>query len=257
MSYLEKLSLYLRLRITDRNKVIDGTDIQHDILDYMPLLHSFTFYICTYVNTVGLSYKLSNEAIQQTLTHIGQQHANSMVNYILRDTAACSIFSLPFEFVCLKDLGNEFPDIVFNYVMSLYVKDINPFKHEFFVRIARSFPLLQYLSIFNRKPMVLHDVNAFSSGNCQLYSTIEYPHLKRLDVRLVHWTYVEQFLNETKTKMPCLTELGVITHNLKFVTKSFTREETRRNCSKVKELVTLGSSVFLLNSRPYFPSLWK
>ncbi|CAF5147511.1 unnamed protein product, partial [Rotaria sp. Silwood1] len=73
MSYLEKLTLYLPIK--DRNRVIDGTYVQRDILDYMSLLHSFTFYICTYVETVDLSYKLTSEDIQQTLTGIGQQHA--------------------------------------------------------------------------------------------------------------------------------------------------------------------------------------
>ena len=255
MSYLEKLSLYLRIK--GRNRVIDGTDVQHDILDYMPQLHSFTFYICTHVDAVGLSYKLSSEDIQQTLTNIGQQHVSSMVNYIHRNLAACSIFSLPFQFDYLQDLGNNFPDIVFSYVTCLYVEDINPFKHEFFIRIARSFPLLKYLGIFNEKPPVLHDVMPFSSDNCQLYSTIEYPHLSRLDVRRAHWAYVEQFLNETKTKIPCLTELRVMVSHLKCVTKDFTREETRRNCVKVKELVTIGPLRYSLGFYRYFPSLRK
>jgi hypothetical protein len=217
----------------------------------------FTFYICTHVDTVGLSYKLSSEDIQQTLTNIGQQHVSSMLNYIHRGTAVCSIFSLPFQFDFLQDLGNKFPDIVFSYVTYLYVKDINPFKHEFFIRIARSFPLLKYLTIFNAKPPVLHDVMPFSSDNCQLYSTIEYPYLRRLDVRLAHRAYVEQFLNEIKTKIPCLTELGVRFSHIKFVTKNFKREETRRNCVKVKELVTMEALVYSEDFCLYFPSLWK
>jgi hypothetical protein len=253
MSYLEKLNLYLR--ITGRNKVIDGTDVQHDILDYMPQLHSLTFYISTHVDIVGLSYKLSSEDIQKTLTNIGQQHVSSMLNYIHRDLAACSIFSLPFEFDHLRDLGNKFPDIVFSCVTYLYVKDINPFKHEFFIRIARSFPLLKYLGISNTKPPALHDVMPFPFDNCQLYSTIEYPHLSRLDVRLAHRAYVEQFLNERKTKMPCLTELGVMVCHLKFVTNNFKRLETRRNCVKVKKLVTIGPLVYSLDFFLHFPSL--
>jgi hypothetical protein len=80
MSNLEKLTL--NISIEGRNRVIDGTYVQHDILDYMPQLHSFTFYICTYVKMVDLSYKLSSEDIQQTLTNIGLQHVISMVNYV-------------------------------------------------------------------------------------------------------------------------------------------------------------------------------
>ncbi|CAF1504685.1 unnamed protein product, partial [Rotaria sordida] len=76
MSNLEKLTLNIAVR--RRNRVIDGTDIQHDIFDCMPQLHSFTFCICAYVEIVDLSYKLTSEDIQQTLTDIGQQHAVSM-----------------------------------------------------------------------------------------------------------------------------------------------------------------------------------
>ncbi|CAF4230932.1 unnamed protein product, partial [Rotaria sordida] len=108
------------------NRVIDGTYVQHDILDYMLELHSFTFYICTYVETIDLSYKLSSEDIQQTLTNIGQQHA--------------------------INLGNKFPNIVFSYVTHLLVQDTDPFEHEFFMRIARSFPLLKHLRIINVEP---------------------------------------------------------------------------------------------------------
>ena len=254
MSNLEKLTLYLPIK--GRNTVIDGTYVQHDILDYMPQLHSFTFYICTYVETVDLSYKLSSEDIQQTLTNIGQQHVTSIVNYIQDGIAACSIFSLPFEFDYLEDLGNKFPNIVFSYVTYLLVEDTNPFKHEFFIRIARSFPLLKYLRIFNRESQVLDGLMTFSSDNCQLHSIIEYPHLTRLDVRYAHRDYVEQFLNETKAFIPCLTEFEVSAHHLKAVTKNFTRKETRRNCAKVKRIDALGSLIYSEDLFLYFPSLY-
>jgi hypothetical protein len=255
MSNLEKLTLYLPIK--GRNTVIDDTYVQHDILDYMPQLHSFTFYICTYVKTVDLSYKLSSEDIQQTLTNIGQQHVTSIVNYIQGGIAACSIFSLPFEFDYLKHLGNKFPNIVFTYVTFLLVEDTDPFKHEFFIRIARSFPLLKYLRIFNIESQVLDGLMTFSSDNCQLHSIIEYPHLTILDVKYAHRDYVEQFLNETKAFVPCLTEFGVCVYNLKAVTKDFTREETRRNCAKVKKLIVREPLVYSKDFWFYFPSLYK
>ncbi|CAM4824327.1 unnamed protein product [Rotaria magnacalcarata] len=196
MSNLEKLTL--NISIKDRNSVIDGTYVQHDIFDCMPQLHSFTFYICTSVETVDLSYKLSSEDIQQTLTNIGLQDVTSIVNYVCDSRVACSIFSLPFQFDYLKDLGNKFPNIVFSYVKYLHVKDNDPFRHEFFVRIARSFPLLKYLRIYNVRSSLPVDLMTFSSDNCQLYSIIEYPHLTTLDLSYAHREYVEQFLNETK-----------------------------------------------------------
>ncbi|CAF4243768.1 unnamed protein product, partial [Adineta steineri] len=241
MSNVEKLTL--NISVYDRNRVIDvidGTYVQHDILDYMPQLRSFIFYICTYVEPAALSYKLSSEDIQQTLTNIGLQHVTSMindcdgvVNYVHGVRAACSIFSLPFKFDYLRDIGNNFPNIVFSYVTCLVIQDIIPFEHEFFMRIARSFPLLKHLCIRNSESQKLDSLMTFSSDNCQLHSIIEYPHLTILDIKFSHRDYVEQFLNETKTIVPCLTEFEVsFVDELEAVTKDFTRQETRRNCAK-------------------------
>ncbi len=60
----------------------------------------------------------------------------------------------------------------------LLVEDDDPFKHEFFIRIARSFPSLKYLRIFNIESHLI----------------VEYPHLTSLDIRYGHRDYVEQFL---------------------------------------------------------------
>ena len=95
----------------------------------------------------------------------------------------------------------------------------------------------------------------FSSDNCQLYSTIEYSHLTTLDLSCAHREYVEQFLNETKTYIPCLTELEVCLHDLEVVTKDFKREETRRNCAIVKQLITREPLDNSQDFRHYFPSL--
>jgi hypothetical protein len=258
MPNLEKLTLYIT--VEGRNSVIDGTYVQHDIFDCMPQLHSFTFYICTHVKTVDLSYKLTSEDIQQTLTSIRQQHVISMVNYVSSDIAVCSIFSFPFEFDHLKYLGNNFPNIVFRYVTYLLVEDTHPLKHEFFMRIARSFPLLKHLSIFNVKPQVSNRLMRFSSYNCQLYPIIEYPRLTKLNLKYAHGDYVEQFLNERKAYVPCLTAFEVRASDLRTVTEDFIREETRRNCAKVKRLITrftLGSLVHSKFFYRYFPSLDK
>ncbi|CAF1238959.1 unnamed protein product [Adineta steineri] len=262
MSNLEKLTL--NISIQGRNTVIDGTNVQHDILDYMPQLRSFTFYICTYIGPISSPSKLYSEDIQLTLTNIGQQHVSSMVthctgfiNYGFGISVACSIFSLPFEFDYLQDLGNRFPNIVFSYVTYLLIQDIDPFEHEFFMRIPRSFPLLKHLCIQNEKSQELDGLKTFSSDNCQLYSLIEYPHLTILDVKFSHANYVEQFLNETKTFVPCLTELEVFFDDLIAVTKNFTREETRRNCAKVKELSSIGPFEHSKDLCLYFPALYK
>jgi hypothetical protein len=237
MLYLEYLTLYLRLK--GQSRIIDGTGVQNDILFYMPQLHSFTFYISTYMNTRDLSHNLSREDIQQTWINIGRQNATSMINYVSPYLVACSIFSVPFAFDYLIDLGNVFPNIVFSYVTYLLVNDSDAFKHEFFVRIARSFPLLKYLRIFNIESQLLADILTSTSDRSQSYSMIEYSHFTSLDVAYSHKDYLEQFLNETKAYVPCLTELTVCHRHLKIVTENFTREATRRNCTKVKQLIII------------------
>ena len=67
--------------------------------------------------------------------------------------------------------------------------------------------------------------------------------------------YVEHFLNETKTYLPRLTELKIRYEDLKMVTKNFTRDETRRNCAKVKRLIVEGCIVYPKDVYHYFPLL--
>ncbi|CAF3342304.1 unnamed protein product, partial [Rotaria socialis] len=252
MPYLEHLTLYLS--IADRNRIIDGTCIHDDILVYMLQLHSFTFCINTYIDIDGLSHDLSREHIQQTLINIGQQNASSIVNYLSKCTVACSIFSLSFAFNYLEYLGNAFPNTVFNYVTYLVVDDGDAFRHEFFVRIVRSFPILKYLCIYNDEPQGSSDLT-LSSDHIQSFSIIEYPHHTSLDVSSSDTGYLEQFLNETKAYVPCLTELEVSHRDLKTVTKNFIREETRRNCAKVKKLNTAQPLDNSQDFYHYFPSL--
>ncbi|CAM4949413.1 unnamed protein product, partial [Rotaria socialis] len=252
MPYLEHLTLYLSIK--GRNRIIDGTCVQDDILVHVPQLHSFTFYISTYIDIGDLSHNLSHEHIQQTLINIGQQNATSIINNLGTCVVECSIFSLPFSFDYLLYLGNIFPNIVFNYVTYLLVQHRDGFKHEFFVRIARSFPLLKYLRIYNIKPQVSTDPT-LSSDHSQLYSMIEYPHLMSLDVAYSNKCYLEQFLNETKACVPCLIELAMSQYDLKIVTNNFTREETRRNCAKVKQLISIQPLDNSQDLYHYFPSL--
>ncbi|CAF2191613.1 unnamed protein product [Rotaria magnacalcarata] len=252
MLYLEHLTSYLCIK--DQHRITDGTRVQDDILAHMSQLHSLTFYISTYIDSGELRHNISREHIQQTFINIGQQNATTIVNRLSRSVVECSIFSLPFAFDYLGSLGNTFPNIIFNYVTYLVVEDKDAFRHEFFVRIARSFPLLKDLRIFNIELQLSSDCT-LSSDHSQSYSMIEYPHLTSLDVGYSHRDYLEQFLNETKACVPCLTKLKVSPRHLKIVTKNFTREETRRNCANIKQLITLQPLDDSQDYYHYFPSL--
>ena len=49
--------------------------------------------------------------------------------------------------------------------------------------------------------------------------------------------YIEQFLLDTKTYAPRLTQIEVGYNQLKAVTENLTRDVTRHNCANVKQLI--------------------
>ncbi|CAF2780685.1 unnamed protein product, partial [Rotaria sp. Silwood2] len=86
MTYLEKLTLYLCIKIRDR--FIDRSHLENEILLYMPRLHSFTFYISTYDRAADLFRYVPRQDIQRIDTNIGhEQYMANMINYISIDEA--------------------------------------------------------------------------------------------------------------------------------------------------------------------------
>ncbi|CAF4279838.1 unnamed protein product, partial [Rotaria sordida] len=197
MTYLEKLTLYLS--IENRGRFIDNSHIQNEILLYMPRLHSLTFYISTYDDTDDLFRYVPNQDIQRIATNNGhQQCMANIIKYNSSRQAVCSIFSLPFVFNRLQNIGNIFPDTAFKYVTKLWVVDVMPFNHEFFIRISRSFPSLDKLHVTSSKLQLSCNMNAFLSDDSQSYLIAKYPHLTSPDVMNANVDCIEEFLNETK-----------------------------------------------------------
>ncbi|CAF1473128.1 unnamed protein product [Adineta steineri] len=179
----------------ERTSLIDGTQINNNILVHMPSLRKFTFHISTEVELHHIIHHLSNEDIQQTFTNIGYQQVCCILYYMV-DSIMCHIFSLPFAFDYLGYIGNAFPPIDFSCVRELTVDDEIPFEHEFFIRIARFFPLLKKLHVFNLEPQLQMKDNLISRNN-EFYSIVEYPNLISLRLQYSHICYVEQFLNQS------------------------------------------------------------
>jgi hypothetical protein len=179
-----------------------------------------------------------------------------IVNY-RNHSASCYVFSLPFICEELRSIDNTFPNIIFNHVRRLSVKDDFPFEHEFFHRIASSFPLLKELCVNNITQQSLTILNNDNSNGDQFCSIITFNYLSLLRFEAVHIHYVEQFLNQTKTHLPLLTKLAVKDYYLIRVTKRFTRDITRLNCMKVKELVYIGHAgkQYSKDFKGYFPRL--
>ncbi|UJR29275.1 hypothetical protein I4U23_010489 [Adineta vaga] len=250
MSLLEKLTLYLPIK--NRSVFIDGVHIQNEILAHMPKLQSFTFYISTYNETNDLTH-ISDEDIQRTFTNIRQDHAVCLVNKINITETVCHIFTVPFLFDQLEDIGHIFPNIIFSRVEYLLVHDIIPSNEQFFLRVARAFPLLKNFRILNSGSKSPDNFNMLSCDNNQLYEIAEYPHLMSLDLLCANIDYVEQFLNEKKTYIPYLSKLTVIYNELRTVTEDFTREETRHNCVNIKELIMFIPLAHSKDFYTYFP----
>ncbi|CAF0914405.1 unnamed protein product [Rotaria sordida] len=252
MIYLEELTLYLH--IFGGSKFIAGTHLDNEILIHMPQLHTFIFYIASENVIADPTIRVSNDDIQRTFTNIEHRQVACMVDYFKPDTMICRIFSLPFKFHRLEHITNNIPNIIFNSVTYLKLWDTDPFKYKFFVRLARAFPFLKNLSIRNIVRPFLFDQNNHLRDKDWL-SIIEYPHLISLDMERAHSYYVEDFLNETKAYLPHLTELKVLYYSLQIVTKYFTRNETRRNCARVRQLIVENPIAYPKDVYCYFPSL--
>jgi len=253
MAYLEKLTLYLR---TDsRSTFVDGTHLDNEILVHMPQLHTFIFYISTENIIFPLLPRKSNDDIEKTFTNIRYGQTACNIDYFNGGhMGICHVYSLPFTFTRLEKITTHFPTIVFDTVTRLSAYDMISMEHEFFMRISRTFPLLKYFSIRN-DAWQSWNRDKWKSDENSSYSIIEYFHLTSLDILCVDIDYVAQFLLETKTHLPRLTELKVNYYQLKTVTMNFTRDATRRNCSKVKQLMVEAPRTCSEDVYQYFPSL--
>ena len=254
MCNLEELRLYIS--INDRAKFIDGTELQNKILMHMPRLHTFIFSICTRNTSSQLDPNLSNDELRRTFINIEYEQMTCFRRSTDNNYIACHIFSLPYAFDRLEMIGNDFPDIIFNSVTTLWLFDDVPFKHEFFIRIARSFPFLKFLTVMNAEPQLSEFDQLKFYNNNQSYPIVKYPHLTTLNLKFGHTDYTEQFLNESKTHLPRLIDLEIKYNDLQIVTDNFTRDATRRNCSEVKCL--RANDVIIAHSKDfylYFPLL--
>jgi hypothetical protein len=250
MSHLEELTLYIHT--FNGSTFVAGTDLDQQILIHMPRLHAFSFYIACQNDIAGSTFRVTNDQIEQTFACGKYRQVATMVDYFEPFQMICRVFSLPCKFSRLDGIGNNIPNIVFNTVTHVTLWDKDPFKHEFFVRLARAFPFLQNLSISIMKPP------SWGFSQCHLLqwcSMLEYPHLTSLDIVRVHPYYVEHLLNGTKTHLPRLAELKIRYEHLQDVTQNFTRIETQRNCVGVKRLFLQHPIVHEEKFYRYFPSL--
>ena len=151
MCDFEELTVYLT--IDNRTRFIDGTQRHNDILIYLPRLHTFIFYISTKTEIAHSVLHPSEDNIQRNFIDMGYEQVAYVIYSFSDGHALCNIFSLSLTFARVELIGNNFPNIIFKDVpLVLWMCETVSLKQEFFVRIARCFPLLKSFIITNCDP---------------------------------------------------------------------------------------------------------
>jgi hypothetical protein len=241
MSNLEKLSLDFVNRNTP---IIDGNDLEENILNYMTKLKKFKFNIRSVIpfnNQVNLP---SNENIQNTLKNFKNRIISSTDYFPKADEFHCHIYSYPYTSVRYDHITNNFRGGLFTCVRRISLFDERPFEHDFFHRLAQSFTFLIELALHNREPQ---------NNDNQQWSIIEYPCLNELYLVQTHENYVKQFLSNDKMCLLNNISLHVDYNTLQRVTDNFTSDVTRMNSSKIECLVLYNESELCPGLKDYFP----
>ena len=244
MGNLEKLILNLDVH---RKKLIDGNLLEKELIHHLTKLKQFIFYIHSIVSIRDLVYLPSNEDVQHSFRNFKDYPVISYVDYFPEEKRYhCHMYSysLISTLTYYNDISNNFPGGLFKSVRQISLYDERPFEHEFFLRIAQWFPLLQELTLHNKKPQ---------KNENQEWSTIEYSHLKKLDLVRVDESYVEQFLLNTKTNLSNYVEIFLAYESLRNITYQFTRNATRTNCAKIKSLLLSNGPEYFQRPKDYFP----
>ncbi|CAF2668198.1 unnamed protein product [Rotaria sp. Silwood2] len=248
MTNLEELTLFLFVKRI-KSTYIDGIHLNDEILIHMPRLNKFTFSITTLVCNRNSNIILpSNDDIQRSFIERKYQQIGSYADdNTMKIRARCHIYSLPYQFDMFHNVTNSFKGAIFDKVRSvIIIDDIRPFEYEFSRIISQSFPFLQTLSIQNNEPQKYKKY---------LFKFITFPHLNVLNLELAHIDYIEQFLFERKTHLPCLLHLTIQYDSLVMITNNFTNNPTYFNFAKLKTLLTDKAFVRPENFHLYFPRL--
>jgi len=231
MRYLEELML--SINVYQRSTFIDGIHLENEMLIYLPQLQIFTFNIITHNEYMNNEiYMQSNNDLRRTFLNWRYGHVNCYISSYPNNEAISHIFSLPCNKTDMYIISYGFLGGFHTNVRILCLLDrVYPFKHEFFLRIARAFPLITDLTVLNNRVFDNTDEN-----NNQTKSIAEFHYLTSLTIQFHRAIYVEQFLVDTSTYVPNLINLTISYDNLVTVTNNFTCHSTRRNCSKVQIL---------------------
>ncbi|CAF2789704.1 unnamed protein product [Rotaria sp. Silwood2] len=251
MSNLEKLGLYLSIFVYER--FIDGNNLKKNILNHMSQLNQFSFHIHSRMFINNEMNLPSKQDIQQTFRDFKDNQIISYVDYFPeRKKGQCNIYSYPFLMKYYEDITNNFPGGLYPYVRVVSLYDEYPFEHEFFIRISQSFPFMEKLTLINRHAQNYKQSYKTINDNQNL-SIAKYFYLTELDIEQVHDDYIEEFLFNTKTYLQNNILLSIDCKSLERVTHSFTRDDTRINCTKINEIYLFSDVKYSKFLHNYFP----
>jgi len=250
MSNLEELDLHLVVFCEKR--FIDGYDLKSNIINHLLRLNKFVFNISSRLPLNNQIYLSSNEDCQLSFKDF-EDKVISCVDYFSDcKRGQCHIYSYPYQAKRYESITNNFPDGLFKSVRQVSLYDERPFEHEFFVKIAKSFPFMEKLTIYNKKTQK-NKLHEQSKDDNRHLSIIQYPYLTYLNLNDVHDNYVEQFLLDTKTCLSRELELEVDYEPVERVTHNFTRDATRINCSKLIYFCVPSEIPIQQQLKDYFP----
>ncbi|CAF2394483.1 unnamed protein product [Rotaria sp. Silwood2] len=168
----------------------------------MPRLYKFTFNIRSSSRFYNEFNLLSNEYIEETFKDFKDKQIIYYADYFPKvKEGRCHMYSYPYKLKHYYDIINNFPGGIFKCVRKMSLFDERPFEHEFFLRIAQSFPLMEELTVVNQTRQINKRFRKVENENRDL-SIIQYPYLKYLNLLDTCIDYHEQFLFDTKMCLP-------------------------------------------------------
>jgi len=245
--------LHLNINVECCEKFIDGDTLKKDIIVYMPRLYKFTFNIRSTINHRNQINLPLSECSQKTFEYFSNNQIITCIDHFQeKKYSQCYIYSYPYKLKVYNNITNNFRGGLFTSVTEVSLYDERPFEHEFFLRIAQSFPFMKELRIRNQKAQKNKQFIKSNNDN-QILSIIEYPNLIRLDLYNSHDDYIELFLFDTKIFVPNNLHLCINYQSLKRVTYYFTRYRTRNNCTRLAALYFSAKDQIDENIKNYFP----
>ncbi|CAF4265745.1 unnamed protein product [Rotaria sp. Silwood2] len=250
MINLEELDLHLVVYCEKR--FIDGYDLKYNIINNLLRLNIFIFNIRSRLSINDQVYLSSNEDCQLSFNGFKNKIISCVDYFPNREEGQCHIYSYPYQAKYYEYITNNFPDGLFKYVREVSLYDERPFEHEFFVKIAKSFPFMEQLTVYNDKPQK-NKFDEQSKDDNRHLSVIQYPYLSVVDLFHAHDDYVEQFLLAIKTCLTTKLNLQIYFSTLDRVTNNFTRDATRTNCAKLLRIHVPRNISISKQLKDYFP----